>query len=142
MYGVYAHTTSYIIYISNGLSEYVAAVGIAIATVIGLGGIMTYVSGLKWSGFGFALLITALCYQYYFLICAFWTKTDIQRTDINTTNTPTGTQQYFRDDFLIWVSEAPGNFVRTFGNTATGAFKMALTITIAFSAVIGRAGPL
>jgi len=42
----------------------------------------------------------------------------------------------------MWVSEGPGYIYRTFGNTATGAFKMALTITIAFSAVVGRAGPL
>lgn len=124
------------------MREYVAAVGIAVATIIGLGGIMTFVTGLKWSGFGFALLITALCYQYYFLINAFWTKTDIQLTRVDVNNLSTGTQQYFGDDFLIWVSEAYGSIYRTFGNTATGAFKMALTITIAFSAVIGRAGPL
>lgn len=103
---------------------------------------MTYVTGLKWSGFGFALLITVLCYQYYFLISAFWTKTDIQRTFANINNIATEKEQYFGDDFLIWVSQAYGNTVKTFGNTATGAFKMALTITIAFSAVIGRAGPL
>lgn len=142
MYGVYAHTTAYSIFNTNGLSEYVAAVGIAIATIIGMGGIMSYVAGLKWSGFGFALLITALCYQYYFLASAFWTKTDIQRTSFDTTNTQTGSEQYYGDDFLIWVSEAFGSTYRTFGNTATGAFKMALTIAIAFSAVVGRAGPL
>lgn len=142
MYAIYAHTTSYNIYITNGLHEYLAAVGIAVATIIGLGGIMTFVTGLKWSGFGFALLITALCYQYYFLISAFWTKTDIQNTKIDTAGNVTGTEQYYGDDFLIWVSEAYGNTIRTFGNTATGAFKMALTITIAFSAVVGRAGPL
>ncbi len=83
MYAIYAHTTSYSLYIGDGLKEYVAAVGIAVATIIGLGGIMTYVTGLKWSGFGFALLITALCYQYYFLISAFWTKTDIQNTKMS-----------------------------------------------------------
>lgn len=42
----------------------------------------------------------------------------------------------------MWVSEAYGKVHKTFGNTATGAFKMALTLTIAFSAVVGRAGPL
>lgn len=103
---------------------------------------MTYVTGLKWSGFGFALLITVLCYQYYFLISAFWTKTDIQRTFADVSNNSTQGEQYFGDDYLIWVSEIIGGAVRTFGCTATGAFKMALTITIAFSAVIGRAGPL
>lgn len=142
MYGVYAHTTSYNIYVTDGLREYLAAVGIAIATIIGLGGIMSYVTGLKWSGFGFALLITVLSYQYYFLINAFWTKTDIQRTFADVNNLPTQTEQYFGWDFNIWVSEAYGSVYRTFGNTATGAFKMALAITIAFSAVVGRAGPL
>lgn len=103
---------------------------------------MTYVTGLKWSGFGFALLITALCYQYYFLISAFWTKTDIQRTFADVNNQNTQSEQYFGDDFLIWVSEAYGGIFRTFGATATGAFKMAMTMTIAFSAIVGRAGPL
>lgn len=142
MYGFYARTSSYDIYATDGLREYLAAVGIAIATVIGLGGIMSFVTGLKWSGFGFALLITVLCYQYYFLVNAFWTKTDIQPTNRDVNNLPTGTEQYFGNDFIIWVSEAAGGAFKTFGNTATGAFKMAMTITIAFSAIVGRAGPL
>lgn len=141
MYGVYAHTTTYITINGGGLTEYVAAVGIAVATIIGLGGIMSYVTGLKWSGFGFALLITALCYQYYFLINAFWTKADVQDTFV-AQNGASQSLQYYGDDFLIWVSDAYGTYFKTFGNTATGAFKMALTITIGFSAVVGRAGPL
>lgn|GEM_PF-6982274 len=40
------------------------------------------------------------------------------------------------------MSEAFGNVFKTFGNTATGAFKMALALTIGFSAIVGRAGPL
>ena len=104
MYGFYARTASYDIYRTDGLREYLAAVGIAIATIIGLGGIMSYVTGLKWSGFGFALLITVLCYQYYFLVNAFWTKTDIQPTNRDITNTPNGTEQYFGQDFFIYVS--------------------------------------
>lgn len=106
-----------------------------------MGGIMSYVTGLKWSGFGFALLIVVLSYQYYFLINAFWTKADVQDTfvDVKGNAQP---HQYYGDDFLIWVSEAFGTFYKTFGNTATGAFKMALSLTIAFSAIVGRAGPL
>lgn len=91
MYGFYARTASYNIFVTDGLREYLAAVGIAIATIIGLGGIMSYVTGLKWSGFGFALLITVLCYQYYFLVNAFWTKTDIQPTNRDINNQPTQT---------------------------------------------------
>lgn len=60
-----------------------AAVGIAIAAAIGLGGIMSFVAGLKWSGYGFAFLILAMSFQYYFLINAFWTKADIQATTIS-----------------------------------------------------------
>jgi|GEM_PF-7087205 len=90
MYAIYVHTASYNIYLTAGLREYVAAVGVAISVIIGMGGIMSYVTGLKWSGFGFALLITALCYQYYFLINAFWTKADVQHTQFTTTGAPTG----------------------------------------------------
>lgn len=103
MYGIYVHTTSYNMYATNGLREYVAAVGIGIATIIGIGGIMTYVTGLKWSGFGFALLITALCYQYYFLINAFWTKADVHDTFVDVNGNPQS-HQYYGDDYLIWVS--------------------------------------
>jgi len=103
MYGIYVHTTSYNMYATNALREYVAAVGIGIATIIGIGGIMTYVTGLKWSGFGFALLITALCYQYYFLINAFWTKADVQDTFVDV-NGNSQSHQYYGDDYLVWVS--------------------------------------
>lgn len=41
---------------------------------------MTYVTGLKWSGIGFALLILSMSFQWYFLINAFWTKADVQDT--------------------------------------------------------------
>lgn len=102
---------------------------------------MTYVTGLKWSGFGFSLLITVLCFQYYFLINAFWTKADVQYTNQNQNGTP-GSLQNYGDIFNVYLSDAIGSAVKTFGNTACGAFKMALTICIAFSAVVGRAGPL
>jgi hypothetical protein len=90
-------------YLTGGLLEYLAAAGIAMSVVIGMGGIMTYVTGLKWSGFGFSLLITALCYQYYFLINAFWTKADVQDTFVDVSGNPES-HQYYGDDFLIWVS--------------------------------------
>ena len=141
MYGVYGRTVASDIFTTFGLFQYIAPVGIAIATVIGLGCIMSFVSGLKWSGIGFAFLILALCYQYYFLINAFWTKADIQNTTQNYNGT-TGPYQDYGDKFLIYLSEAPGILNKTFGCTATGAFKLALTIAIAFSAIVGRAGPL
>ena len=145
MYGVYGHTSSADIYNSGGVFAYVSAVGIALASVIGLGGIMSYVSGLKWSGFGFAFLILAMAYQYYFLINAFWTKAGVQ----NTKQSPTGTivaGQKYGEDFIMYVSEMgaslAGTAWKTLGLTATGAFKMAMTITIGFASVMGRAGPL
>jgi hypothetical protein len=48
---------------------------------------MSYVTGLKWSGFGFAFLILAMSFQYYFLINAFWTKSDVQATTTSATGT-------------------------------------------------------
>lgn len=103
---------------------------------------MTYVTGLKWSGFGFALLITVLCYQYYFLVNAFWTKADVQYTNQSADGIAQQGLQNYGDTFNVYLSDAIGKFYKTFGNTACGAFKLALTICIAFSAVIGRAGPL
>jgi hypothetical protein len=83
LYGVYVHTSAYDIYAFQGLQGYFSAAGIAILAIIGLGGLMSFYSGLKWSGFGFALLISALTFQYYFLINAFWTKADIQETEVS-----------------------------------------------------------
>ncbi len=103
MYGIYGRTTTIDIFPPLGLFEYISAVGIALSSVIGIGGIMSYVSGLKWSGFGFAFLILALSFQYYFLINAFWTAADIQYT----TQTATGgdrEEQLYGNDFLIYVS--------------------------------------
>ena len=43
---------------------------------------------------------------------------------------------------MMYLSNGGANNYKTFGNTAAGAFKMALTLTIAFASVVGRAGPL
>ena len=43
---------------------------------------------------------------------------------------------------MMYVSEASAVSFKTLGATATGAFKMALTLCIAFASVMGRAGPL
>jgi hypothetical protein len=42
----------------------------------------------------------------------------------------------------MYLSEASAIGFKTLGATATGAFKMSLTLCIAFASVIGRAGPL
>jgi hypothetical protein len=141
MYGIFARTNASDIYATNGVHEYVVALASAGCAIIGLGGLMTYVTGLKWSGFGFAFLITVLCYQYYFLANAFWTKANLQdtTTDINGFFTP---RQQYGQRFSMYVSEMGGTAFKTFGLTATQAFKMAISITVAFSAIVGRAGPL
>jgi len=141
LYGVYVHTASFDIFLYQGLQGFFSAAGIAILAIIGLGGLMTFQSGLKWSGIGFALLIAAITFQYYFLINAFWNKADIQDTTVTATGGSTG-QQLYKNDFLIFLSESYGLTAKTLGATATGAFKCALTITIAFSALVGRSGPL
>ena len=35
---------------------------------------------LSYSGIGFTLLITAITFQFYFLLNAFWSKANIQRS--------------------------------------------------------------
>lgn len=42
----------------------------------------------------------------------------------------------------MYISEGGSRTFKTLGATATGAFKMALTLSIAFASVMGRAGPL
>lgn len=43
---------------------------------------------------------------------------------------------------MMYVSEGSSLTIKTLGSTATGAFKLALTLCVAFAAVMGRAGPL
>lgn len=84
---------------------------------------------------GFTLLITALSIEMYFMINTFWTKAVItwSETPINQFKDPV--KQY--NFFLTNLNEQP-NYMATI----TGAFRCALSNLIAFSAIMGRAGPL
>jgi hypothetical protein len=88
---------------------------------------------MAWSGMGFALLITALCFEFFFMFNAFWIKADV----LNESET------YFSSEtktFNIYLSYQDQQEV--YGSTITGAFRCSLAVLIAFSSIIGRAGPL
>ncbi len=61
---------------------------IALLTVLGFGLIFSYNKKLLFSGLGFALFIFAFIIQYYPLINAFWTKTQIMGDTVHGINTP------------------------------------------------------
>lgn len=63
-------------------------VAIALATVLGFGLIFSYNKKLLFSGLGFALFIFAFVIQYYPLINAFWTKTQIMGETVQSVPTP------------------------------------------------------
>ena len=79
LYGYYVRPITYPLGF-GGVKELANSAGIAFLCIVGFGLLMTYVNKLSWSGIGFAFLIVALTFQYYFLINAFWTKADIQQT--------------------------------------------------------------
>lgn len=90
---------------------------------------------MLWTGMGFTILITALSIEMYFMMNAFWTKAVI--------NYKVEPQNHFSDSdktynfFLTNLSEFP-----KYHATLSGAFRCALSNLVAFSAIIGRAGPL
>lgn len=89
---------------------------------------------LAWSGIGFTLLVTMITFQYYFLINGFWTKANLQFS-----------KTWFTlpdKSISIFLSEEFGSSLATYGNTAAGAFKCALSMVVAFAAISGRGGPL
>lgn len=49
----------------------------AILVIVGFGLIFSYLRKMAWSGIGFALLISALCFEFYFMFNAFWVKADV-----------------------------------------------------------------
>jgi hypothetical protein len=89
---------------------------------------------MLWTGMGFTLLITALTMEFYFMINAFWTKAAINGS-LNPPHFADENKDY--DFFLTNLNEPNG-----FQATITGGFRCALANLIAFSAIIGRAGPL
>jgi hypothetical protein len=63
-------------------------IAIAFVTVLGFGLIFSYNKKLLFSGLGFTLFIFAFVIQYYPLINAFWTKTQIMGDYVANTPTP------------------------------------------------------
>jgi hypothetical protein len=98
-----------------------------------------------WSGIGFNLLITALCLELYPLINDFWTRTKIQNG-----NSPLINFGEFNNRFYqLYLANRDTNTGATtattaayYGNCMTNALKCALSVAVAFSAILGRAGHL
>lgn len=42
---------------------------------------------MLWSGLGFTFLITVIVFQYYFVINAFWTKSNVQHSNTSFSDT-------------------------------------------------------
>jgi hypothetical protein len=92
---------------------------------------------MLWSGLGFTFLITAGVIQWYVLVNAFWSKANVQMANTDWSKTYVGT--YLSDENSD-TNISTG--VDTLGNTMVGGFKCALSMSIIFAAIGGRAGPL
>jgi len=90
---------------------------------------------MLWTGMGFSLLITALSIEMYFMINCFWSKAVIWYQAATITQFSDSDKTY--NFWLTNLHETP-NYLATM----TGGFRCALANLIAFSAIIGRAGPL
>lgn len=90
---------------------------------------------MTWTGMGFSLLITALSIEMYFMFNCFWTKAVIMYTQQTITQFRDPSKQY--NFYLTNSVETPNYFA-----TITGGFRCALSNLIAFSSIMGRAGPL
>lgn len=63
---------------------------------------------------------------------SFWTQANVQEANIDYRNTHIG----------AYLSDENGSNTNIYGLTAIEAFKCALSMSIAFAAIGGRAGPL
>jgi hypothetical protein len=94
---------------------------------------------LAWSGIGFTFFILAFSIEVYPLINDFWTKTGIQSNNV-ALDFSNGNKDY--NIFLSDRETATGGTATYYGNSITNAIKCALSVAVAFSAVLGRAGHL
>lgn len=83
---------------------------------------------------GFALLICALSMEFYFMFNAFWIKADVLNEATVFFASTDKTFNFYLSDLNLSTVE--------FSSTITGGFRCALAMLIAFSSVLGRAGPL
>lgn len=101
---------------------------------LGFGLIFSYNKRLVFSGIGFTLLITILSVEWYFLFNAFWTKANFynEGTDFN----------YDRRFVHIYLTNRDDatNLVERYRATLTDAVRCGLANSVAFSAILGRAG--
>lgn len=86
-----------------------------------------------WSALGFTFFITAISFQFYFLVSWFWTNVGIS-----------GNSTFFSwgNRIPVFLTSSNSLNVATNSNTAIQAFKCSLANSIAFAAIAGRAGLL
>lgn len=101
---------------------------------LGFGLVFSYLKRLSWSSLGFSLLITATCVELYPLVNALYTKSIIQQNPI--------VNNFSNSKFSIFLSNYDIATGANYSNTITTAFKCALSLVVAFSSILGRAGPL
>ena len=92
-----------------------------------------------WSGIGFTFFITGFCIEVYPLVNDFWTKVGLQ------SNNSTPNFDFSNKTFNLYLSDretGTGGKITYFGNSLTTAIKCALSVSIAFSSLLGRAGHL
>lgn len=86
-----------------------------------------------WSSLGFTLLITAVTFQLYFLICGLWINVNLNQANKTLK---------WQDKLPVYLTDSNNSSIQTYGMTAVQAFKCAIANSIAFAAISGRAGPL
>jgi hypothetical protein len=86
------------------------------------------------SGIGFTFFITAFCIEFYPLINDFWTKAriDYSLTPIYFQNT----------SYELYLANANISSAKLYGNCITNCLKCGLAVSVAFSSILGRVGPL
>jgi hypothetical protein len=88
---------------------------------------------MLWTGLGFTLLITALSVEMYFMMNVFWSKAGI----IDISPDKFKDSQYYNFSLANLNLDTPQLMA-----SITGGFRCGLANLVAFSAIIGRAGPL
>jgi hypothetical protein len=99
-----------------------------------------YTRRLAWSGIGFTFFITAFCIEVYPLVNDFWTKTGLQSN-----NSPALNFSWDNKNYNLFLSDrdtSPTGQTSFYGNSLTNSIKCALSVAVAFSAVLGRVGHL
>lgn len=85
-----------------------------------------------WGNLGFTLLITAYTFEFYFTVSGFW----------NIMKASGSFYDVFGGIIENYLSDTNDVTLLTYGVTAAGAFKCALSNVIIFAAISGRAGIL